>query len=110
VALAVLAAAKRRRILVKKTIMAVALNAGLILAPISSAIANTVAAQPDDAIASAWVPATLAEQQAARGGYSYSGLSPLFSALNTICSNFNIYIRFNNYNRSKGNSCGNEAP
>ena len=70
--------------------MALAVSAGLTLAPISSALANTVVAQPEDAIASAWVPATLAEQQAARGGYSYSGLSPLFSALTTVCNNFNI--------------------
>ena len=92
-----------------KTFMALAVSAGLTLAPISSALANTVVAQPEDAIASAWVPATLAEQQAARGGYSYSGLSPLFSALTTVCNNFNIYIRFNNYNynRTSNYYCGN---
>ena len=86
----------------KNTFMALAFSAGLTLAPVSSALANTVAAQPEDSIASAWVPATLAEQQAARGGgMSYSGLSPLFSAFNTICYNFNIYIRTNsNYKSS----------
>ena len=93
----------------KKTFMALALSAGLTLAPIGSAIANTVAAQPEDAIASAWVPATLAEQQAARGGgYSYPNLSPLFSALNSVCNNFSFYIRFNNYNYGRSSSyyCG----
>lgn len=85
----------------KKSVLVFAASAGIVLAPISSAFAGTVAAQPEDAIASAWVPATLAEQQAARGGYSYSGLYPLFSALNTICYNFNIYIRTNsNYKSS----------
>ena len=93
----------------RKTFMALAVSAGLTLAPVSSALANTVAAQPDDTIASAWVPATLAEQQAARGGYSYSLISPLTSALTTVCSNFRIYIRSsNNYNtRTYSYSCGN---
>ena len=80
----------------KKTIMALAVSAGLTLAPISAALAGTVASQPEGAIASAWVPATLAEQQAARGGgQSYPGLSPLISALNTVCSNFSFTIRLN---------------
>ncbi len=75
----------------KKSVMALAASAAIVLAPVSSALANTVAAQPEDSIASAWVPATLAEQQAARGGeMSYSGLSPLFSALNTVCNNFSF--------------------
>jgi hypothetical protein len=93
----------------KNSVLALVAGAGIILAPISSALANTVPAQPEDAIASAWVPATLAEQQAARGGYSFSGLSPLVSALSTVCSNFNIYIRFNNnnYNRYGSYYCGN---
>ena len=93
----------------KNSVIALVASAGIVLAPVSSALANTVAAQPEDAIASAWVPATLAEQQAARGGeMSYSGLSPLFSAFNTICNNFEIYIRFNNYNYGRSSSyyCG----
>lgn len=88
----------------KKTYMALAVSAGLTLAPISSALANTVTAQPEDAIASAWVPATLAEQQAARGGgYSYSGLSPLFSALNTVCNSFrfNFSLQVGSYSYSR---------
>lgn len=93
----------------KKAFMTLAISAGLTLAPISAAMANTVEAQPEDAIATAWVPATLAEQQAARGGYSYSGITPLFGALTTVCNNFNIYIRFNNYNynRTSNYYCGN---
>ena len=73
----------------KNSILALAAGAGIILAPISTALANTVAAQSEGTIASAWVPATLVEQQAARGGgNSYSGLSPLFGGLNTVCNNF----------------------
>lgn len=89
----------------RKTFMALAVSAGLTLAPVSSALANTVAAQPEDAIASAWVPATLAEQQAARGGNG-GYLYPLFSALNTVCYNFNIYIRSNS-NYRPTYYCGN---
>lgn len=84
----------------KNSVMALVASAAIALAPVSSALANTVAAQPADAIASAWVPATPAEQQAARGG-SYSQFSPLISALTTICYNFNISIRTNsNYKSS----------
>ena len=80
----------------KNSVMALVASAGIVLAPVSSALANTVASQPEDAIASAWVPATLAEQQAARGGggYSYQGLSPLFSALNTVCNTFRFNFSF----------------
>lgn len=91
----------------KNSVLALVAGASLALAPISSAMASTVAAQPEDAIASAWVSATLVEQQAARGGgNSYSGLSPLFGALNTVCNNFrfsfNIQVGSYYYSRYCG--------
>lgn len=92
----------------KNTFMSLALSASLTLAPISSAFANTVAGQPEDAIASAWVPATIVEQQAARGGgNSYSQLSPLFGALNTVCNKFTFSVRIRVGSYSYNRYCGN---
>lgn len=93
----------------KNSVIALVASAGIVLAPVSSALANTVAAQPEDAIASAWVPATPVEQQAARGGgNSYPGLSPLLGALNTVCNNFSFTIRLGggNMKRSSYIRCG----
>ncbi len=92
----------------KKTVMALAVSAGLALAPTSAALANTVTAQPEDTISSAWVPATLAEQQAARGGggYSSSSLSSLFGALNTVCNTFVFNFSFRVGSFGYKRSCG----
>lgn len=54
----------------KKTIMVIAASAAVALAPMSAALAETVSAKSDEAVATAWVPASQAEQVAARGGYS----------------------------------------
>lgn len=93
----------------KNSVMALVACAGIVLAPVSSAHANTGPAQPEDVIASAWVPATLAEQQVARGGgMSFPRLSPLINALNTVCTNFNFTIRLNGSNNKRVSniSCG----
>ena len=94
----------------KKAFMTLVAGAGIVLAPVSAALANTVAAPSEDTFVSAWVPATLAEQQAARGGgNSYPGLSPLIGALNTVCSNFSFTIRLGggNMKRISYIRCGN---
>ncbi|MGE3691544.1 MAG: hypothetical protein AB7F98_09200 [Novosphingobium sp.] len=68
--------------------------AGLALAPVASAFAETGAAKEKDAVAKAWVPATEVEQQVARGG-SYGGnYSTLWSLQNTFCKNVTISIFF----------------
>ncbi len=76
----------------KKTITALAACAVVALAPVSSALAETVAAKDADAVAKAWVPATKAEQQNARGG---GGGNYLFYSLqNTFCNNVTISTFF----------------
>lgn len=87
----------------KKTIMAIAASAAFALAPMSAALAETVGAKSDDAVATAWVPATQAEQLAARGGgNSYYGLSyTSYLALTTVgcfvTSNIPSYSSYKNY-------------
>ncbi len=77
----------------KNTVMALATSAVIALAPVSSAFADTVAAKDADATAKAWVPATKAEQQNARGG---GGNYLFYSLQNTFCRNVTIQIFFCN--------------
>lgn len=70
----------------KKTFLAIAASAAVALAPMSTAMAETVSVKSDDAVATAWVPATQAELLAARGGINtYYGLSyTTVNALRTV--------------------------
>ncbi|MGE3693000.1 MAG: hypothetical protein AB7F98_16620 [Novosphingobium sp.] len=78
----------------KTTYMAVIACAGLALAPVTSAFAETGAAKEKDAVAKAWVPATQTEQEVARGGGSYGNSYSLWSLQNTFCNNVTIRIFF----------------
>ncbi len=76
----------------KNTIMALAAGAVIALAPVSAAMAETAAPAKDaDAVAKAWVPATKAEQQSARGG---GGGNSLWNLRYTFCDNVTIRIFF----------------
>ncbi len=76
----------------KNTVMTLAAGAVLALAPVSAAMAETAAPAKDaDAVAKAWVPATKAEQQDARGG---GGNYLFYNLQNTFCKNVTIRIFF----------------
>ncbi len=75
----------------KNAVMALAASAVIALAPVTSALAETVAAKDADTVAKAWVPATKAEQQNARGGQSNY---MFYSLQNTFCRNVTIRVFF----------------
>ncbi len=78
----------------KNMVMALAASAVIALAPVSAAMAETAApAKEADAVAKAWVPATKAEQQDARGG---GGNYLFYNLQNTFCNNVTIRIFFCN--------------
>lgn len=87
----------------KKTIMAIAATAAVALAPMSAALADTVSAKSDDAVATAWVPATQADQLAARGGgnvgfrLSWTTTNALSTVGCFVTSNIPSYSSYKNY-------------
>ena len=84
----------------KKVTIALAVSAGIALAPISPLFAGTGVAKDTDAVANAWVPATQAEQEAARGGViiqedGHRGqYRPLFLLWSNFCPELTVKVFF----------------